>query len=128
MTRSAHNSNDYTAEQYIADLVDVLPGAMPYLHEIDLLTTCAHCGGPYDGRGGEVHWCSENGEITDVEIVAVCGRCLSGPMLPPEEWQHVGPTSGLFYIRDCWAEAVRMLRWAPVLYRLRGPFMIIGGD
>jgi hypothetical protein len=127
MTRPAPKLQGYTAEQYVADLADVLPDAIPILYRIGILTICGQCGGAFDGRGFAVQACSENGTVAAVEIVAVCGFCVNRPPLPPEEWQYVNNTSALFYVRESWAEAVRRLRFLPLLSSIRGPCAILSG-
>ena len=130
MIHTKSNQQGYTAEQYSADVAAVLPYALSDLHYFGMMTTCGHCGGKHDGGSFAIQACNEQGKIVAVEIVAVCNTCMSKPLLPPEQWRHVGKTSGLFYAEEHWAAAVQGLRmqaWHALLRVVRGPCMIIGG-
>ena len=121
------NPHGYTGEQYAADLVSVLPGAIYDLHRCGFLNVCAHCGGPQTGDGTAIHTYPAQGKCTDVRVVAICNTCLSGPISPPANWSHVGDESCLYYDEEYWWDVVQKLRLLPALSGRYGPCVVLGG-
>jgi hypothetical protein len=103
--------SEYTAENYTADAKAIMPHVTNALHQLGYFSTCGQCGKPHDGGavtlqyGGHV-----NGEIDTIELVAVCNNCASKPLLPPKDWRHVGPSSGLFATPENWQVLTAQLR------------------
>jgi hypothetical protein len=121
------NPEGYTGELFIADVIDVLPGAMYDLHRCGILTICGHCGEPQAGGVVMINTLAEHEKIIAVEIIAVCRTCLNTPLLPMADWQHIGDDSRLFFEEPDWSEAVQRLRLLPVLSGRYGPCVVMGG-
>ncbi|WP_124486884.1 MULTISPECIES: hypothetical protein [unclassified Burkholderia] len=106
------NPSNYTAENYSQDVMAMLPFALKEYQKNGSMVQCAHCGAAHSSTNFQIHKCTEQAVITDIEIVSVCDKCASKPTLPsPGQWAHVGKTSGLFVPEDGWATFAMGLRW-----------------
>lgn len=96
----------------------LLPHALPELQAHGVMTTCAHCGRPFDGAA--IQWVENSvpGDFFDLNILALCKADAANlPKASPFDWAHISETSGLFPEVHEWEMFIRGLRSAAVTAR-----------
>jgi hypothetical protein len=116
-------TSSYTAEQFAADVIAILPLALPELQKLGVMKICACCGKPFNDGTLVVRGGRDQSQSIEVSILALCKADRDTlTKISPNHWAHVSEASGLFPTEREWAPLIQALHYCAMvtLHKVHG--------